>query len=104
MAFFLSVSLHVLDGRGGYYEGLATLVAGSVAPAILLFFAGALAFIPFGVIVSAMLLLYGVILGASTCVRSAKELFELDYAGVLIGILITKCSMVAIFALAYFLR
>lgn len=89
VAFFFSVAMHVLDGRGGYYEGLATLVLAFVAPAVSIFFAGALLFVPFGFHVALLVVAYGYILGAATLFRSAKELFGLDYAGVLLGFLVT---------------
>jgi hypothetical protein len=93
VAFFFSAAMHVLDGKGGYYEGLATLVLSMVAPAISLFFAGAALFMPFGIYVSALLLSYGYVLGTATLFRSGKELFELDYAGVLIGFLTTAIPL-----------
>lgn len=87
VAFFFSLAMHVLDGKGGYYEGLTTVVLSMVAPAVAVFFAGAASFLsPF---VAAVLLIYGYIIGTATLFRSGKELFELDYAGVLIGFLIT---------------
>jgi len=93
VAFFFSIAMHVLDGKGGYYEGLTTLVLAMVAPAVMLFFAGAIAFLPLGTFVSAPFILYGCVLGAATLFRSAKELFELDYAGVLVGFLITVVTL-----------
>ena len=90
VAFFFSLALHVLDGKAGYYEGLSALVLSFVAPAVAVFFAGALSFIPFGTFLSILLLMYGYVLGGATLFRSAKEFFELDYAGVLVGFLITK--------------
>lgn len=90
VAFFFSLALHVLDGKAGYYEGLSALVLAFVAPAVAIFFAGALSFVPFGIFLSILLLMYGCVLGASTLFRSAKEFFEIDYAGVLVGFLITK--------------
>lgn len=98
-SFFVSVALHVLDGKGGFYEGLAMVILSAVAPSVMVFFAGAVAFIPFGVIVSAFLLVYGCVLGAATFFRAGKELFELDYAGVFIGLLVAKmpfaCALLA---------
>ena len=93
VAFFFTVAMHVLDGKGGYYEGLTTLVLAMVAPAITTFFAGAATFVPYGSGVAAVLLAYGYILGTATLFRSGKELFELDYAGVLIGFLITALTL-----------
>lgn len=92
-AFFFTVAMHVLDGNGGYYEGLATLVLAMVAPAVTTFFAGALTFVPYGGGASAVLLAYGYILGFATFFRAGKEMFELDYAGVLIGFLITALTL-----------
>jgi len=93
VAFFFTVAMHVLDGKGGYYEGLATLVLAMVAPAIATFFAGAAIFLPYGSGIAAILLSYGYILGTAALFRSGKELFELDYAGVLIGFLITALTL-----------
>lgn len=93
VAFFFSVAMHVLDGKGGYYEGLATLVLAMVAPAVMLFFAGAVLFVPYGVIASALLLAYGYVLGIVTLFRAGKELFELDYVGVLIGFFATAIPL-----------
>ncbi len=93
VAFFFSVAMHVLDGKGGYYEGLTTLVLAMVAPAIATFFAGAAIFLPYGAGIAAVLFAYGYILGTATLFRSGKELFELDYAGVLIGFLITALTL-----------
>lgn len=93
VAFFFTVAMHVLDGRGGYYEGLATLVLAMVAPAITTFFAGAATFVPYGYGAAVVLLAYGYILGSATLFRSGKEMFELDYAGVLIGFLITALTL-----------
>lgn len=93
VAFFFTVAMHVLDGKGGYYEGLATLVLAMVAPAVTTFFAGAATFVPFGSGVAAALLAYGYILGTATLFRSGKEMFEIDYAGVLIGFLITALTL-----------
>ncbi len=88
-AFFFSLAMHVLDGRGGYYEGLSAIVLSMVAPAIMLFFGGALSFMPYGLVFSALLAAYGFVIGTATLFRAAKELFELDYAGVLVGFLIS---------------
>lgn len=100
VAFFFSLAMHVLDGKGGYYEGLTTLVLSMVAPAVAIFFAGAASFIsPF---VASVLLIYGYVIGTATLFRSGKELFELDYAGVLIGFLITVIPLGI--ACAIFLR
>lgn len=104
VAFFFSISMHVLDGKGGYYEGLATLVLAMVAPAVATFFAGAALFLPFGVYVAAALLAFGYVLGAATLFRSGKELFELDYAGVLVGFLITFLPLCFAYMMAMFLR
>jgi hypothetical protein len=93
VAFFFTVAMHVLDGKGGYYEGLATLVLAMVAPAIATFFAGAATFVPYGSGAAAVMLSYGYILGTATLFRSGKEMFELDYAGVLIGFLITALTL-----------
>jgi len=93
VAFFFSVAMHVLDGKGGYYDGLATLVLAMVAPAIMLFFAGAILFVPFGVVVSSLLVAYGYVLGIVTLFRAGKELFELDYTGVLVGFLATAIPL-----------
>ncbi|HLF55155.1 MAG TPA: hypothetical protein VI612_05555 [Candidatus Nanoarchaeia archaeon] len=90
VAFFFSLVMHVLDGKGGYYDGLSTLVLGMIAPAVAIFFAGAFVFIPFGLFFALLLLSYGYVLGAATLFRAAKELFSVDYAGVLIGFLITS--------------
>ena len=92
-AFFFTVAMHVLDGNGGYYEGLATLVFAMVAPAVTTFFAGAVTFVPYSGGAAAVLLAYGYILGFATFFRAGKELFELDYAGVLIGFLITALTL-----------
>ncbi len=101
VAFFFSVAMHVLDGKGGYYEGLATLVLAMVAPAITTFFAGAATFVPYGSGAAAVLLAYGYILGTATLFRAGKELFEIDYAGVLIGFLITALTLG--FAFSFFI-
>ena len=93
-SFFLSVALHVLDGKGGFYEGLAMVVLSAVAPSVMVFFAGAAAFVPFGIVVSCLLLSFGCVLGAATFFRAGKELFELDYAGVFIGLLIASMPFV----------
>ncbi len=87
VALYFSIVMHVLDGKGGYYEGLATLVLAMVAPAVSLFFGGALTFISAWAAIPVVL--YGYVLGAATLFRAGKELFELDYAGVLAGFLIT---------------
>ncbi len=94
VAFFFSFALHILDGKGGYYDGLTALVYAMVAPAIMLFFGGALTFIPFGPILFLFLLVYGVVLGTATLFRAAKEFFELDYAGVLSAVLITFVPLI----------
>ena len=104
VALFFTVAMHVLDGKGGYYEGLTTLVLAMVAPAITTFFAGAASFVPYGSGASAVLLAYGYILGTATLFRSGKELFELDYAGVLIGFLITAVTLGLSFSLFISLR
>ena len=93
VALFYSFAMHVLDGKGGYYEGLSTLVLAMVAPAIATFFAGAAIYVPFGNIPSSLIMAYGYILGAATLFRTGKELFELDYAGVFIGFLITAIPL-----------
>ena len=89
VAFFFSVAMHVLDGRGGYYEGLAVVVLSMVAPAVMTFFAGAFTFIPLGKFVSVLLLIFGYVIGFSTFFRAGKDLFGLDYSGVLVGFLAT---------------
>ncbi len=103
VAFFFSVAMHVLDGKGGYYDGLATLVLAMVAPAITLFFAGAALFVPFGVFVASLLIAYGHVLGIVTLFRAGKELFDLDYAGVLVGFLATAVPLGASLCLIKFL-
>ncbi|MBI4146393.1 hypothetical protein HY489_03590 [Candidatus Woesearchaeota archaeon] len=94
IAFFFSVAMHVLDGKGGYYEGLAAVVLSSVAPAVTTFFAGVIAFAPVGGIIAVLLVTFGYILGFATLFRAGKELFELDYAGVLVGFLVTVLPLV----------
>ncbi len=89
VAFFFAVAMHVLDGKGGYYEALTALVLSFVAPAVGIFFGGALTFIPYCWIVSVVLIALGFVLGFATLFRASKELFQLDYSGVLIGFLIT---------------
>ncbi len=84
-AFFLSVALHVLDGKGGYYEGLSMTVLGVIAPSIAMFFGGALLFIPYGWFFASVVAAYGFVLGTATFFRAGKELFNLEYAGVFIG-------------------
>ena len=88
-AFFFALAMHVLDGKGGYYEGLAAIVLSSVAPAVMTFFGGALSFAPLGIFVALFLITFGYVLGLATLFRAGKELFELDYAGVAIGFLVT---------------
>ena len=92
-AFFFAIAMHVLDGKGGYYEALSTLVLGMVAPSIATFFSGAMIYLPLGTIISSALMAYGYIIGTATLFRAAKEFFELDYAGVLIGFLITAIPL-----------
>lgn len=89
VALFFAIAMHVLDGKGGYYEALASLVLSFVAPAVAVFFSGALAFLPFGYFVSVFLLTLGYVMGLATLLRSAKEMFQISYAGVLSGCLIT---------------
>jgi len=93
VALFFSISMHILDGKGGYYEGLTTLVLAFIAPAVSIFFGGALTFIPFGVYPALLLIAYGYVVGFATLFRAAKELFELDYAGVFAGFLITAIPL-----------
>ncbi len=92
-AFFFALAMHVLDGKGGYYEALSTLVLGMVAPSVATFLSGAMIYLPLGTIISAALMAYGYIIGTATLFRAAKEYFELDYAGVLIGFLITAIPL-----------
>lgn len=94
LAFFFSIALHVLDGKGGYYEGLSCVVLSFVAPAVMFFFAGALSFVPYGVIGSILLLTYGGVLSMVTLFRAGKELFSLDYAGVFVGVLACDLSLI----------
>jgi len=93
VAFFFGFAMHILDGKGGYYEALACLVLAMIAPAVSIFFAGALTYIPYGIYLALTLVTYGYVVGAATLFRAGKELFELDYAGVLIGFLITAIPM-----------
>jgi len=102
-AFFFSLTLHILDGKGGYYEGLTALVLAMVAPAVAIFFGGAISFVPYGIILSVVLLAYGYVLGAATLFRAAKELFELDYAGVFVGFVITSVVLGCAVSLTAFL-
>ncbi|MEM3154531.1 MAG: hypothetical protein QW165_03115 [Candidatus Woesearchaeota archaeon] len=104
VAFFFAMSMHVLDGKGGYYEALASLVLAMVAPAVAIFFAGAVSFVPYGSGAVGVMLAYGYILGAATLFRSGKEFFELDYAGVLVGFLITAIPLGLISSLVMVLR
>jgi len=102
-AFFFSLVMHVLDGQGGYFEGLATLVLSMVAPAVSLFFAGAISFLPYGLIIGLLLLTYGYSIGTATLFRAAKEFFGLDYTGVLIGFLITALVLSSAVSVAFIL-
>ncbi len=104
IAFFFSLAMHILDGKGGYYEGLTTLVLAMVAPAVALFFGGALMYVPMGIFVSIPLIIYGYVVGAATLFRCAKELFEIDYAGVLVGFLITFATMIVSVLFFVFIR
>jgi hypothetical protein len=89
-AFFFSVAMHVLDGKGGFYEGLATTVL-SVSPiATAVMLAGAISFIPYGLFISILVLIYGIVLGSAVFFRAGKELFSLDYFAVFVGVFITK--------------
>lgn len=103
MAFFFAVSYHVLDGKAGYYEALALVVLSMVAPAVAWFFAGALSFVPYGIVVSALLIAYGHVLSGATGARAAKEYFGLDYAGVFLGAVIAKAPLIALLAVAILL-
>jgi hypothetical protein len=92
-AFFFSVAMHVLDGKGGFYEGLATTVL-SVSPiATAAMLAGAISFIPYGIFLSILVMIYGVVLGSAVFFRAGKELFNLDYFAVFVGVLITKLPL-----------
>lgn len=92
-AFFFSVAMHVLDGSGGFYEGLATTVL-SVSPVSLaVMLSGAIAFIPFGIYFSVLLLIYGAVLGSAVFFRAGKELYGVEYFAVFVGVLITKLPM-----------
>jgi hypothetical protein len=89
VAFFFSFAMHILDGKAGYYEGITCLTLAFIAPAISTFFAGALAYLPFGIYPAILFIVYGYTLGIATLIRSTKELFNLDYAGVWLGFLAT---------------
>ena len=101
-ALFLAMCLHVLDGKGGYYEGLCCLVLSFVPFAVCFFFGGALSFIPYGLLASLLLFVYGFVLGTATLFRAGKELFSLDYAGVSVGVISCLASFVfAVFAFIF---
>lgn len=89
IALFFAIAMHVLDGKGGYYEALTSLVLAFVAPAVAVFFSGALSFIPLGEFAAVFLVTLGCVMGLATLLRSAKEFFQISYAGVLAGCLIT---------------
>lgn len=101
-ALFFAMCLHVLDGKGGYYEGLCCLVLSFVPLAVCFFFGGALSFIPYGILASLLLFVYGFVLGAATLFRAGKELFGLDYAGVSVGVFSCLASLFfAVFAFVF---
>lgn len=93
VAFFFAVAMHVLDGKGGYYEALTALVLAFVAPAVSIFFGGAASFLPLGGFLALTLITLGYVVGAATLFRSTKELFHVDYAGVFAGLLITAIPL-----------
>lgn len=102
-SFFFSVAMHVLDGNGGFYEGLASTVLSisPVATAVLL--AGAIAFIPYGVFLSALLLVYGMVLGGAVFFRAGKELYGVEYFAVFVGLVFTKLPIIIAGFLAFLL-
>lgn len=102
-AFFFALAMHVLDGTGGYYEGLAALVLSMVAPAVSIFFAGAISFLPYGTYVGLLLLAYGYTIGSATFFRAGKELFNVDYVAVLIGFLVTAFILGSAISMAFIL-
>lgn len=102
-AFFFSVAMHVLDGNGGFYEGLATIVL-SISPiATAAMFAGAISFIPYGIFLSILVLIYGIVLGSAVFFRAGKELYGVEYFAVFVGVFITKLPMILAVCLYFIL-
>lgn len=102
-SFFFALAFHVLDGKGGYYEGLSMVVLSIVPEGVFTFFAGALTFAPLGIYVALLLLAYGWVLAFAIFFRSGKELFELDYSGVIAGSIAALVPIVLAGLLAYLL-
>lgn len=102
-SFFFALAFHVLDGKGGYYEGLSMVVLAIVPEGVFTFFAGALTFAPLGIYVALLLLTYGWVLAFAIFFRSGKELFELDYAGVIAGSIAALVPIAFAVLLAYLL-
>lgn len=104
-AFFLSLALHVLGGKGGYYEGLTSYTLGMVAISVMLFFAGALSFIPFiGLPIAGILLMYGFVIGFSITLRCTKELFGVGYVVAFVSLFFIDSAFSFIAWIAYFIR
>lgn len=103
-SFFFALAFHVLDGKGGYYEGLAMTVFALVPDAVFTFFAGALTFAPMGMYVGLTLLAYGWVLAFAIFFRAGKELFELDYAGVFAGFIATLVPLAFVGVLGWLLH
>ena len=92
-AFFFSVAMHVLDGNGGFYEGLAATVLALAAPSVAALLAGAIAFIPFGIYLSVLLMMYGIVLSTAVFLRAGKELYNADYFAVFAAALVVKLCL-----------
>ena len=79
-SLFFTIVMHILSD-GGFYEGLTSIVYGFAAPCAAIFLGSILSYIipTAGIVIAALLYIFGVTIGFATFFRTAKELFDADY-------------------------
>jgi hypothetical protein len=92
----INVIAATLGGKGNYFAGITTITYAITVPAMGLFVASILTFIPvIGAVIGYIFLALSLAYGFSTLYRSFKELYSVDMVTTLVGISILMITLIA---------
>ena len=97
--FIIKIIAVNLGGRGKYLEGLTCIAYASIAPSIGILISSLMLYVPFNIIISAVIVAVTTALGLSTLYRSVKELFRMDMITTLVTVFMTMLSVIYIVVL-----
>ena len=94
--FIIKIIAVNLGGRGKYLEGLTCIAYASIAPSIGILISSLMLYVPFNIIISAVIVAVTTALGLSTLYRSVKELFRMDMITTLVTVSIFFMTMLSV--------